>query len=1036
MSKTRTGSGPVRPARGNFTPPGRDQEAAEAAVPAGRAPGRWSPRSWRVRTRLIAIALVPVIVALVVGGFNVDSSVQRWRQADDAVRTAQLVRAATSYGNALMEERDLTAVPLLAGDPHSAQVGTARAATDAAARTFDAAAARMPDSADLRRRLAGFRKAEAGLPALRKAAYTAALPGVRTEEAYTAIQHPLSEFANELGFGTDNLTGYGRTLYAMSLTKGAESLTRSIGTAVLVERNVPSSVRTSQLTALASYAYLENIALEEFSGGGTPQDMALLTRANQDAANRGDAEQNAARAAARAAGKTYVTPPGRVAMLQAIAAGLPDSTLKAHGITADSWMASSTLAFGAYHSVEDQLAGRAERDAASIAAGARRDAVTDAAVVLLGVLAAFAVASWMARSMSNGMRELRGAALEVAHRRLPALVEQLSRPQPGRVDTRVEPIPITSADEIGEVARAFDQVHREAVRLAAEQAMLRGNVNAIFTNLSLRNQGLIQRQLALITDLENNEADPDQLASLFRLDHLATRMRRNGENLLVLAGEEAGRQWNRPVPLVDVLRAAASEVESYERIEISGVPAGEIHGTAVTDLVHLLAELLENATSFSSPHTRVKVTATRLPDGRIVVEIHDMGIGLTAEDFADINHKLAEPPTVDAAVSQRMGLFVVGRLAGRHGIKVQLRPSGEQAGTTSLVMLPEPITHGGDQQEGDFTVSRIVPEHPAGAYESGQLTAEQLGFDDLRYEVPAGAAELHPVGRSLRLEGRRAALEAAAGERRSSGPGPVPFGEHRAVDGRSAQSVEQSFPGAGQGAGYPVDPYGGFTPGQRALESGYDPGYPVHPATTAGPGEMITPVGRPAPETEYVHPGASGGHQDWDPGYPQDPWSVLPQQPPPGPEPLPAAPERVGYDAPDAGPAHREQPWPSAAAARGQDGAPAEQAEQGGQGAADGRSVNNELWQRAGQAREPKAGGVTPSGLPQRVPRANLVAGAAQQTPQSGPLVSRDPRDVGGRLNSLRRGVRQGREAGPDAATDGHSSPTDSQGPGPNHQER
>ncbi len=201
------------------------------------------------------------------------------------------------------------------------------------------------------------------------------------------------------------------------------------------------------------------------------------------------------------------------------------------------------------------------------------------------------------------------------------------------------------------------------------------------------------------------------------MDHLSTRMRRNGENLLVLAGEEPGRRWTEPVPLVDILRAASSEVEHYERIEISGIPETEIHGQVVNDLVHLLAELLENAASFSSPQSKVRVTATRLPDGRMMIEIHDKGIGLTAEDFADLNHKLANPPTVDAAVSQRMGLFVVGRLADRHGIRVQLRPSGEQAGTTSLVMLPDAITHGGGGEESpeeDFTVSRIVPEHPRG----------------------------------------------------------------------------------------------------------------------------------------------------------------------------------------------------------------------------------------------------------------------------------------------------------------------------------
>ncbi len=186
-----------------------------------------------------------------------------------------------------------------------------------------------------------------------------------------------------------------------------------------------------------------------------------------------------------------------------------------------------------------------------------------------------------------------------------------------------------SRDEIGQVAAAFDDVHREAVRLAAEQALLRGNVNAMFTNLSRRSQGLIQRQLSLISELESREADPDQLSSLFKLDHLATRMRRNGENLLVLAGEEPGRRWTRPVPLVDVLRAAASEVEQYERIELASVPTTEVAGRVVNDLVHLLAELLENATSFSSPQTKVKVTGHALPDGRVLIEIHDTGIGLS-----------------------------------------------------------------------------------------------------------------------------------------------------------------------------------------------------------------------------------------------------------------------------------------------------------------------------------------------------------------------------------------------------------------------
>ncbi len=1011
---SRTGTGPEHAARGNFTPPGREEPAPPQPdpVPPGRR-GRLSPSGWRVRTRLTVIALVPAVVALVVGGLNVDAGVQRWQQADEAVRTARLVRAATDYGNALLEERDTTARPLLAGRRSDPVVRTARAVTDAAAGRFDAAADAMPHTPALEHRLAGFRTVERKLTGLRDDAYTSSLPGVRTEEAYTAIQHPLAEFANELGFGTTDPGAYGRTLYAMSLTKGAESLTRSIGTQILVEHGVPQAQRRAQLTALASYAYLENIALEEFRGGGTPQDVTLLTRAQQAAARAGDAQVATARTRAAVAGRPFVTPPSRQAMLEAIASGMPAAQLTAHGITADSWNTASTLAFGAYRSVEGDLASQAGRDAASVAAGARRQALTDAAFVVLGVLASFAVAALMARSMGRTMRRLRGAALEVAEQRLPALVEQLSRDRPGRVETRVEPIPIGDGDEIGEVARAFDQVHRQAVRLAAEQALLRGNVNAIFTNLSLRNQGLIERQLALITGLENNEADPDQLASLFRLDHLATRMRRNGENLLVLAGEEPGRRWSRPVPVVDVLRAAASEVEAYERIEITGVPAGEIHGDAVTGLVHLLAELLENATSFSSPHTRVRMTATRLPDGRIAVEIHDMGIGLSAQDFADINHRLATAPVLDAEVPQRMGLFVVGRLAARHGIRVQLRPSGEQAGTTSLVMLPVEITQGGGGEllEDDFTVSRIVPEHREQAYESGQFTAAQLGFDDGRYEV---AAPLDAVGRSLLQEGRRAALEAAAGERLAIGSGPAEFAGQDGPGSHTPPGAPQDFPGIP-----PVEPQ---STAFRGPFSG-----PVAPAgdLSAPGGEMTTPGGYRGTPGQYGldgTPAATGRHSRTAAELPPPPTAD-----PSGPGPLPPAPERVGYDAPDGGPVPGDGPRRPPTGEPGRDGAAAELG-----GTAGGQPANNELWHRAALARAPKAGGVTPSGLPQRVPQANLVAGAAQPAPQTGPLVSRDPQDVRGRLTSLRHGVRQGRGAGNDPT----SSPPDRQGPGPNHQER
>ncbi len=290
---------------------------------------------------------------------------------------------------------------------------------------------------------------------------------------------------------------------------------------------------------------------------------------------------------------------------------------------------------------------------------------------------------------SAALRRLRDAAVAISEQRLPALIDQLSHYDPSHVDTRVAPIPINTRDEIGDVARALDQVHREAVRLAAEQALLRGGINALFATLSRRTQSLIADQLALLTDLENSEKDAGRLADLHRLDHAATRVRRNTETLLILAGEKPGRRWDQPVALAEVLRAACSEVKDYQRIRLTGIPEAVVHGRAVTDLVHLLAELLENATVFSPPQTEVRVSATRLPDGRMLIEIHDRGISFTAEGYDIVNQKLAAPPAImDPSMSTRLGLFVVSRLADRHGIRVQLRPTDGLGGTIALVMLP------------------------------------------------------------------------------------------------------------------------------------------------------------------------------------------------------------------------------------------------------------------------------------------------------------------------------------------------------------
>jgi signal transduction histidine kinase len=347
--------------------------------------------------------------------------------------------------------------------------------------------------------------------------------------------------------------------------------------------------------------------------------------------------------------------------------------------------------------LEQRIDGQTVGDATRLRDGVQRQVLLEAGLLLSLVLIAVLIAWFVARSMNRSLRELRHGALAIAQYGLPQAVARLRDPalstqqSPQQVAAQIaEPLPVRSRDEFGQVTEAFNAVHLEAVRTAAEQAALRSSVSTMFVNLARRSQILVDRLIGHLDRLERGEEDPDRLAELFQLDHLATRMRRNDENLLVLAGADSTRVQREPAALIDVLRAAQSEVEHYTRIEFGVIDRDiEIASHAVNDLVHLIAELFDNATAFSPPDSAVVVEARRLGD-RATLHVEDHGIGISHDQLADLNERLATPPMVDVAVSRMMGLVVVARLATRHSVKVVLSPAAER-GTVADVQLPTSV---------------------------------------------------------------------------------------------------------------------------------------------------------------------------------------------------------------------------------------------------------------------------------------------------------------------------------------------------------
>jgi signal transduction histidine kinase len=989
-----------------------------------RSGSRWALSNWRVRWRLIAIIAVPTLTALILGAIQISTAVENYT-ADKRVQTLANLNALVVKGaGQLADERDITAGLVASGKSNTAmqaQVNRAQAATDATLAEIRSQAAAVTGDSGYRAQtvldlnngvLAGIND----LTLIRQAALKTQYPPLAIIQTYDErLIAPFDTFSNDIAAGTGNASMQTNVtvLNALLRMEDDASLQRAYLYQALAS---PSPGLTSvALTALNQAATQQQADTMQFTGDASVTEAQNLN--NTVSGPQVDAAKSEESLAVALTNKN-----------QSIAA---IGTAQTCGKTpqAQCWYQTQAVQISDMRQVSDGLVGQVTAQANALTSSSLRSAIITSVVTLLLLILVLLITTFVARSMIRPLRKLRADALEVAGSKLPDMVRRLSESEGGDESVEIEPIGVTSTDEIGEVARAFDQVHMEAVRLAADEAMLRGNLNAMFVNLSRRSQSLIERQLALIDDLEQSEQDADRLSSLFRLDHMATRMRRNSENLLVLAGHEASRRWSQSVPLVDVLRAAISEIEQYDRVVLNVQPGIQVVGQAVNDVVHLVAEIVENATTFSPEDTQVYVTGQPLTSGGVLLDITDNGVGISEQEMAHANWRLDNPPVVDVAVSRRMGLFVVGRLAARHGVRVRLRHA-QSGGLTALTWLPESVA----------------------APESGQPLGRLRKFEADDFG-PAPSLSAPPALSTMSPPGAPGAPGGPQGPGRGSdgpaGPGPGGFGSAAAAATAAARIPRfsggaRSAPGGGEDAsGFNAFGGVGNGPGIGANggefspftgQPGAGPGGGAAPGNGGAPGTIDAPGG-PLPTRQ---PGGGKGPQ---PRAPDFGTPGVPSGPDAGTTWMPA----LGGDGGSAGTTGPGANVGNANGLGGSDGSqvtipasigPAQDQRlpifdslesdwfrrsgkslsSTGASAAEQSwsSPADEGWRAARVAASPAAGENTTAGLPKRVPRANLVPGSVgggEGTEVAPP--ARSAELIRTRMASFQRGVREARATAP-----------------------
>jgi len=624
---------------------------------------RWL-RDWRVRSKLIAVLVIPAVAFVVLASFGIRSSLRSTDAFGQGSKLAAFGSDVTKLVHELQSERDLSAGYIQTAKKTDQQtLVTQQRRVDQVASAYRAAEAQVYEQ--LGARLQGrFDVVRAGLNdlnGLRGAVSSASLTERASFDEYSKIIGVLLDVDLEIAQpgGDEALAQNVRAFNGLSRAK-----------------EVTAQVRGT----LFGIAHRDSFAFGEF------QDFADLLARQRAALDQFEADANEQQ---RSLFANAVKGQAVLTVVRIEQAALNRQSSPSLEIDPQQWLSASTTQIELLRSVESQLLDAVVEQSRELSSSAQRQTVRDALLIALILAVALLALLVVARSMARPLQRLRAGALDIADHRLPDAVQRLRTSESGDLVIDAKPIGIRSRDEIGQVAQAVDAIQQVALRVASEQAALRRSIGDMFTNLARRSQTLIDRQLELIENLERNETDSETLEHLFRLDHLATRMRRNAEDLIVLSGADEGRHWAQPMTLVDVVRSAAAEVEEYQRVELLPLADLEVRGQASVNVIHLLAELIENATAFSPPNTKVQIAGQAVPQG-YVIEIEDRGLGMTDEELIQANERLANPPEIDFALSRVLGLYVVGRLAQRHGIKVQLRHSW-YGGVTALTLLPHSL---------------------------------------------------------------------------------------------------------------------------------------------------------------------------------------------------------------------------------------------------------------------------------------------------------------------------------------------------------